>query len=262
MSDEMDAFLKGKAEAEPAPEAEAPPEQEAAPEAEAPPEAEPEGEGEPQQQTRDGRTVPLAALEGERKARQDWKDKAARAETERDELRKQLEEIKRQAEQARQAPQQPQLTPEQEQFERLAEIAAQRVEERNLNNRLNRSEQAARAKHGPDAVDAAVNEFKRAMQANPQIQSLLYQQDDPYGWLIEQAQHVKDVTEFTSNREAFLARERERWLAEQAAQQPAPQRVSPAAGMAPSLANVRSAAPRGAPAFSGPTPMGDLLPNG
>jgi hypothetical protein len=35
--------------------------------------------------------------------------------------------------------------------------------------------------------------------------------------------------------------------------------VSPAAGLQPSLANVRSAAPRGAPAFSGPPSLGDIV---
>jgi hypothetical protein len=260
---EIDDFLKGKAEAEPMAEAEAPPAPEpkdaAPPEAEAPP-APPEGEPEPQQQTRDGRTVPLSALEGERKARQDWKDKAARAETERDELRKQLEEIKRQP-----------PAPPPQQYQPPAPINpaedpqgfVSRIQEVMLNERLNQSELLARRDHGAEKIEAAIAEFKTAAQADPALFPKLYGQPDPYGWMLQQVDKMRAQREIGDDPSAYKskleAEIRERLMAEMGQQQPQQPRVSPAAGMAPSLANVRSAAPRSAPAFSGPPSLGDVL---
>jgi hypothetical protein len=134
-----------------------------------------------------------------------------------------------------------------------------------LNERLNISQAAAQREFGAEAVTAATEEFRQAMEKNPALRAQLYQQLDPYNWVMKQAEVIRMQREIGDDpkayREKLIAEERAKWEAEYSgtAQQAAP--VSPAARMAPSLANARSAAPRSNGAWSGPTPLSDLFPN-
>lgn len=251
---ELDAFLGGAGEPapeappEPAPEPE-PQEQEApeeapeeAPDEEAPPEPKP-GE----------RTVPLAALE---KQRRDHKERAAKLEGERDALLRQLEEIKR----AQQQPAQPQYQPPQQPIDPVQDPAGYhaQVQQIMLNERLNMSEMQLRREIGAEAVDAAINEFKEAAAKDPSLFPKLYQQPDPYGWLAKQVEVMRFQREVGEDPAAYKARLRAEWEAEQAAAQPAAP-AAPAVRLNPSLANVRSAAPRSNGAWAGETPLADIL---
>ncbi|APT57787.1 hypothetical protein RGI145_12360 [Roseomonas gilardii] len=232
-------------------------------EAQAPTDA-PEGE---QQATRDGRTVPLSALEGERRQRQDWKEKALKADGEIAELRRQLEE-------ARKAP--PQQVQQPAAAQDLAWIDPredpvgyhERVQAKILDGHLNISEAMLRQTVNDDAaVDEAVAIFKQAAEQNPGLWNELYSQRHPYGWMFKKFEALRVQREMGDDPAAYRARMEAEIRAKieeefrgggqggAAPQQP----VSPVAGRAPSLAGVRSAAARSAPVISGPTPLGDIF---
>lgn len=252
---ELDDFLNG--EGEPAPDAveellgvpSAPDKPTQEPKAE--PEPEPDDDTPPT--SPDGRTVPLAALEAERAQRRDWKIEATKAQTERDELRKQLDEAKRYA-------QQPPPQPQYQEPPRERTYEEQRAFDE-VNNRLNFSEMAARDKHGDEVIEAAIEEFKKAVEINPSLVTVLHQQVHPYSWLVKEVEGLRLKREIGNDPAAYKARLRAEWEAERGATQEAPQQqqISPAARLAPSLANARSAAPRGAPAYTGPTDLDEIL---
>ena len=251
MSD-LNDFLKGNAEPEPV--AEAPPVETPEPAAEAAPEPEAKANDEPPAST-DGRTVPLAALEKVRAERADHKERAARFEGENAELRRQLEEAKRGPAIQPQAPQP--INPAEN-----PEAFVERIQQVVLNERLNTSELLLRKELGAEKVDAAIAEFQAAAKADPTLFPNLYSQPDPYAWMHKQVERIRAQAEIgddpASYRAKIEAELRAKWEAEHGAP-PAP-RVSPAAGLAPSLANARSAASRSAPTFTGPTPLGDMFP--
>lgn len=252
---ELDAFLGGDKEPAPEvqPEPQAPePEQETQEEPQdAEPQVEDEDEAEP--------TGTLAALQHERNKRRDWKEKAIRAETERDEVRKQLEAFQR-AQQQPPAPQPQQYQPPPQPIDPVQDPAGYhaQVQQLMLNERLNMSEMQLRRELGPEAVDAAITEFKQAAAKNPALMPALYQQPDPYAWMAKQVEVMRFQKEVGEDPAAYKARLRAEWEAEQSAVQPAAP-VSPAARLNPSLANARSAAPRATGAWAGPTPLEDIL---
>lgn len=269
MSETLEDFL-GKPEPEPAPE---PQQREPEQQAEAPkPDAEPEApkpEGEPPEpQQQDDRRVPLAALESERKARQDYKERAARAEAERDMLMKQLEEAKRapvQPEQRQQQFQAPQLPDPQTNpagyISALIEHQRVAAEQMIIHERFNNSELRLRQQIGDEQVDALLAEFEAAAAQDESLRSRVGQQRDPFAWAHKEMQARKLQAEVGSDPEAYKARLRAEWEAEtqgRQTQQTQPQQPT-LPPRAPSLANTRSAAPRAAATFTGPTPLEDIL---
>ena len=252
---QLDAFLK---EDEPAPVAETPPPA---------PEPEPKAEPAPKPETDDDEPIPVAAegepavprraLEDERHKRQNYAVQAAKFEAERDMLAKQLEELKKSPPPqpvAREPlpPIDPSVDPE---------GYHRRVIEVQLNAQLNNSEMLVRDKLGDEAVDAAVVEFKQAAEADPTLFNKLYQQKHPYGWLIKEVERQRLQREVGDDPVKWRETERERIRKEIEAErgaQPA-ERVSPVAGLPPSLANVRSAAGRSAPADTGDMSLDDLV---
>ena len=264
MSGNLDDFLKGGAAPEPAPPPEAP---ERAPEA-AKPEAEPAPEADqpkpdagPDPEQPDGRHIPLQALESERKQRQDWKDRAARAEAERDTLMRQLEE-------ARKAPppqqQQPEQQPEQPQFvdPRVdPDGFLARMHQVTISNRLDVSEMMLRKEVGAETVDRLKTEFMAAANANRALWHELYKQPDPYAWAHQHMASLRFQREIGGDPDAYRAKLEAEIRAKLQAEMPqGPEPVPPAVlpRQAPSLARVNSAAPRNA-VFSGPPSMDDIL---
>jgi hypothetical protein len=264
-NEQLESFLASEAQEatkEPAPQAapEAPPAVPAAqPEAKAPAEskaatATPEPDDAEPPQPLDGEPViPRRAYEDERRKRQDWKEKAARLEGE-------LAAIKRQQEEA--ARPQPQPMPP------LAPIDPSqdpmgftvRIQQVMLNERLNNSEMLLRDKIGDDKVTEYVQEFQQLAQRDPTLFGKLYSQTNPYGWMqreVERQRVLRDVGDDPSAyRSKIEAEARAKWEAEAAAK-PAP--VSPAAGLQPSLATVRSVAGRTAGTWSGEPSLEDVL---
>ena len=261
MSGQLDAFLTGgnPDEGNPAPPPEptqAPPEstpaKDTAPAKDKPPIAsEPEdedpGEAEPGQPV-----VPRRAYETERAKRQNWVERASRAEAERDTLAKQLEEAKR-------GP--PQPSPPPQTFEpidpaRDPEGYTRRVRGVVLNERLNTSEMMALDKHGKEVIDKETEYFQRRTQADPRLWAELYSKPHPYQWMIDNNATARLHEEIGTDPGAYEARLRAKWEQERGA---APPPVSPAAGLPPSLANARSSAPRSSNGFAGPLSMDDIL---
>lgn len=190
--------------------------------------------------------VPVAALEAERKGRQDWKEKAIRAEAALEELRKQQS--------------QPSSTTQQDQpTQWTPEVAL-------LNERMNMSEIMVRQQH--QDVDEMVEVFKKAAEQNPALGTQLAQQRHPWQWMYDQAKRMKAMEEIGADPAAYKQRLRDELLAElkneQASATPAaaaaPVAVSAPAPVIPkTLATARSSAPRSAPAWTGPTPLNDIL---
>jgi len=271
MAGSLDAFLKDGTQpaAEPAtPAATEPPpaasEAAAAPEAPTDPQAAPASPDAPETpsqtdgaatpQPGDPRTVPLDALEGERRQRQDWKERAVKAETEAAALRKDLEAARTAPATTPAPPQMPNLPPIDPAQDPQGYHA--RIQSTLLNERLNMSELVARQALGPERVDALITEFQTAAKDDPSLYAKLYAQPHPYGWLAEQVERIQ----LARDPAAYKAKLRGEWEAEMAAKAtPAATPVSPAAGLQPSLAGVRSAAARSQPAFSGPPDMADVF---
>jgi len=259
---QLDAFLSGGTPPEDAP----PPPPERAPEAAPAKEPRNDGQGakeptkaapEPDDDAEPGEpepgqpNVPRSAYQKERERRQNWVERAGRAEAERDALAKQLEE-------ARKPP--PQSTPPQmlEPIDpaRDPEGYTRRVRGVVLNERLNTSEMMALDKHGKEVIDKETEYFQRRTQADPRLWNELYSKPHPYQWMIENNQTARLHEEIGTDPAAYEARLRAKWEQERGAEPP---RVSPAAGLPPSLANARSAAPRGTNGYSGPLSMDDIL---
>lgn len=184
--------------------------------------------------------VPLAALEAERKQRQDWKEKAIRYE----------EQIKLLKEQ-QQAPQQQPSAPQREMS----------PQEFAINERFNTSELLARKDH-PD-MDEKMAAWEAEAQKNPALRVELMQQRHPWEFVYQQGARLLAMQEIGDDPAAYKERLRQELLAELSPQQP--QSVQPAAAPAPtaalptSLATARSAAARTADAYTGPTPFEDLF---
>jgi hypothetical protein len=266
---QLDAFLAGNApEAEPvaAAEPEAKPEGEAAPVVETKPDAakpdaaKPETDDEPPA-ARDGEAiVPRRAFEAVRHERQDWKAKAVAAETQRDELQRQLAEAK-----AAPAPQPtPQPAPREipnpavdpAGYHQWAEQERSKAE---INQRLNFSEMLVTKELGTEKVAALIADFKEAAQANPQLTAQLYSQPHPYEWAAKQVEIIRAQKEIGTDPAAYRARIIAEYTAANGNGAAPAVPVSPASGMAPSLASARSVAGRSAPAFTGPLSMDDIL---
>ncbi|WP_321967654.1 hypothetical protein [Burkholderia cepacia] len=192
--------------------------------------------------------VPLKALEEERKGRQDWKEKAIRFE----------EELKHLRAQGQQQP-----TQQQQQQERPAALT---YEGALLNERMNMSEMMVRQQHGDDDVDKALEVFQKAVQENPALGAQLAQQRHPWQFMFDQAKRIQAMSEIGSDPAAYRQKVRDEILAELQQQgaapaaQPAAAVAAPAAPVIPrSLATARSAAPRTATAWTGPTALTDIL---
>jgi hypothetical protein len=260
---ELDSFLTSgtqppaptdaPAPAAPPPEAPAAKPDTPAPEAKAPPAPDPD-----EDIGHDGTPISQLAFH---KARTDWKTKTVAAETEARILREQVEAFKKQSV-APPQPQQPQYQPPPEPLDPVRDPVGyhNRLQSVLLNDRLNLSEMLEREKHPPEAFEAAVQEFQAAAAQQPDLYTKLHAQRHPYGWLMKEIEKLRLTRELGDDPTAFRAKiaaeERAKWEAEQG-NGAAP--VSPAAGLPPSLATTRSAAPRSANAFSGPPALDDIF---
>ena len=193
-----------------------------------------------------------------RHKRQNYVAQAAKFEAERDMLAKQLEELKR-------APAPPTQLQAQPQYQPInpaenPQAYHQQVQATLLNERLNMSEMMLRKELGAEKVEAAKAEFMQHAAADPRLYTQLYQQTDPYGWMASEVERLGLIRKVTTDPAGYEAELRAKWEAEAngTGTVPAP-RVSPAAKLPPSLANVRSALPRSSSAYTGPQSLDDIL---
>lgn len=180
--------------------------------------------------------VPLAALEAERRGRQDWKEKAVRFEEEARQLRERIAERNQNNEQQPQ-----QLDP------------IQQVRQEMLNERFNMSEMVARQKY--EDLDAVVATFQEAARANPALAMALHQQVNPYEFAYREGKRIQLLKEVGDDPAAYRAKVEAEIRAEL-------QKTAPTALNLPaSLAGARSTATRSSPAFTGPAPLNSIFPN-
>jgi hypothetical protein len=272
MATELDAFLASEA----GDNTPTPPPAEAPPPAPTP-EPEPKAPPAPEADQDDAETaerldhngqpyVPHQALERERQRRQDWKEKAARAEGELAALRRELDAAKRAP------PPQPQQPPQPVYRAPMPDPASdpqawamhvmQEQTKAFVNHTLNVSERDLRREIGAEKVTEYVNEFRQLSQADPSLVDKLYSNADPYDWMrreVERQRMLRDIGDDPAQyRSKIEAEARAKWEQERQAA-PAERPVSPAVGMQPSLATARSVAGRSAPQWSGEPSLDDVV---
>lgn len=234
MNDELNGFLN---EGSQEPQVEESQAQEASPEVEVQ-----EPQGEPTSPSTD-KHVPLAALEAERNQRKDWKEKAIRAEAERDALRAQYERAAQPAQQE-ERPVDP------------IQVMQQRMIDQHYNTSM------LLAKQSYKDLDEKVEVFMEAAKANPALVAAMQQQPHPYEFAYREAERIMLQKEMGNDPSAFRAKIeaelREKILAEMG-QAPQSAQASGAPRIPQSLAGARSSAARTAGAFSGPPSLDDIL---
>lgn len=191
-----------------------------------------EGNGAPPASEDTTKHVPLAALEAERKGRQDWKEKAIRFE----------EELKALRNQSQQQPR-GEIDPVQAQAERFENVI------------LNASERNAIAAHGKEVVDKAFERYQAEVSKNPALAMQVRNSADPWDELVKVGKRLMALDEIGDDPNAFRTKLRAEVEAELRAslQTQKPEQQLPA-----SLAGARSAGSRGA-TWTGPTPLGSIL---
>lgn len=200
------------------------------------PEAGAESGTTPQEQAKH---VPLAALEAERKGRQDWKERAIRYEEELKALKANQQAAAQQA-----APQQP-----------MDPVA--RVEQQMVNERFNTSEMLMRDKHAD--LDETVDVFSAAAKQNPALLAQLQMARHPWEFAYREGKRLQAMAELGDDPSAYEAKIRAKIMAELQSQ---PTQAAASAPPIPqSLASARSSAARSAPSFSGPQPLKNLFEN-
>lgn len=174
--------------------------------------------------------VPLAALEAERKGRQDWKEKAIRFE----------EELRHLREQASQ-PQQ----------ERVQLDPLQSIQQQLINERFNTSEMLVKQAHAD--ADDVVGVFMEAAKANPALSAALQNQRHPWDFAYKEGKRLTMLKEVGDDPSAYRAKIEAEVMAK--LQQSQPQALN----LPTSLNGVRSVANRSTPTFTGPTPLDAIV---
>ena len=138
------------------------------------------------------------------------------------------------------------------------------MEARLFNERCNMSETIHRGSVGNEAVDAALVEFEAAAKANPALRAELQNQPDPYGFVLRVAKERKilsNVTDLDEYRKTVRAEVEAELKREAEAKAKAEAAEKTRSELPESLAGESSVAKRSSAAFTGPTPMEDILDN-
>lgn len=199
---------------------------------EAQPQADGGGEGAPTASQSQEQHVPLAALEAERKTRQDWKEKAIRYEEELKQLRQQAQ-------------------PQQFQPQQLDPL--QSIQQQVINERFNTSEMLVKRDHAD--ADEVVGVFMEAAKANPALAAALHQQRHPWEFAYKEGKRLLMLKEVGDDPAAYRAKVEAEIRAQLQSQ------AQPQVQLPQSLNGARSVAPRNAPSWTGPTPITELFSN-
>lgn len=125
-----------------------------------------------------------------------------------------------------------------------------------LNERLNMSEMMIR--DTKDDAEAVIAEFMAATQSNPALREQAMKQAHPYKYIYDEGKRMLAMKEI-GDPVAYKEKLRAELLAELGNQgKPAEEQPAPVQ-LPTSLANARSAAPRNATTWQGPTPINDIL---
>jgi hypothetical protein len=203
---------------------------------------------EPQQGTPEAEAVPPTA---DKLPQEEYK--ALREEREkRQQLEAQLETLRRESQQRPQEPQPPvSLWDNEEAWG--GQLVSQAVQQASYQSRLQMSEMLM-AQEVQD-FSAVRNQLFEFVGANPAINQQVAESQHPWKTAYTLFKNQQTMQELgATDIETLRAKIREEVLAEAQAQ-------APAAKIPPSLSNQRSVASRSGPAWSGPTPLGDLIGN-
>lgn len=136
-----------------------------------------------------------------------------------------------------------------------SQVASQAVQQAAYHNKLMTSEFYARK--NIEGFEEVYPELNKWLSDNPSIAQQAAADFDPWGFAYRQYQNQRTIQELGATDVATLEqRLREKIMAELQATQPAPAPAIPQ-----SLANRRNVGSRSGPAWSGPTPLGDLIGN-
>lgn len=172
------------------------------------------------------------------KAREDWKQKATRAEEQAKLYREENERLRKQTESFQQPQQQPQ------QVDPI------------VNMQLTFSEQLLRTelKEATD-IDETIAKFTEEARRDPSLTAAMFQSPHPWKFAYQKMKQIEAMKEIGSDPAAYRAKVEAEIRAQMQAQPQAPQPLNVPA----SLNGARSVAPRNAPTFSGPTPLGSIF---
>lgn len=136
-----------------------------------------------------------------------------------------------------------------------SQVTSQAVQQAAYHNKLMTSEFYARK--NIEGFDEVYPELNKWLGENPSIAQQAAADYDPWGFAHRQYQNQRTIQELGATDVATLEqRLREKIMEEMQAQQPAPAQVIPQ-----SLSTKRNVGARSGPAWSGPTPLGDLIGN-
>jgi hypothetical protein len=187
--------------------------------------------------------VPLAALQEERQKSRTVTERLAQIE-------QMIQASQRQGDQPA-----PRKLPDVfEQPEAYTQSILQMMAEREAGIIAEMSERFTRSKHGDEAVDAA---FETAKAAG--VIDQFRGRKDPWGELVKWHKQHQVMSEIGNDPDAWRAQERDRLRQEVLAELAGQQQKQTAARGAPSLAGQPNLGARAAPAWSGPTPLSEIL---
>lgn len=233
---------------EPAPEPETPPEQpEAVAEEEQPDEgeaeeAEPETPDEPEPQP-EAKSVPLAALQEERSKRQ--------------RLEQELERRIKEAEEVREKEPEPDFF---EDPQGALKRFEQKMEERAIQDRIAISEEMVMAQVGKEKYDEALSAFESAVAENPALVAQMRAHKNPAKFAYDYGNKTRLMQEMGDDPVAYREKLKADLMAEIKAEL-AKEQPAKALPKTTSLAGAKSESGLKTPAWTGPTPLDDLLPS-
>lgn len=174
--------------------------------------------------------------------------------TKRQSLEQQLAELRAEIDRAKNPPAPPPdlwENPEAWQQHFGGQVISQAVQQASLNATLNTSEMLNRKAHAD--FDDAKAEFLRLAEANPSLREQALADPDPWGKAYQIAKTHQTMQQLgATDIDALKVKLREELMAEM--------QVRPAApAIPPTISTENTVAPRTGPAWSGPTPLSDLL---
>jgi hypothetical protein len=141
-----------------------------------------------------------------------------------------------------------------EQPEQYTQAIQAMMAQRESNLIAEMSERFARSQHTDEVVDAA---FESAKAAG--VVDQFRGKKDPWGELVKWHKQHQVMTEIGSDPDAWRAQERDRMRQELMAEMTGQQQKQAAGRAAPSLAGQANLGSRTRPAWSGPTPLSEIL---
>lgn len=263
----LESILSG--EREPAP-VEATTTQTATPETTQEPQGQPEPSSDAEPQADETGKVPLAALHAERSKVKRYTEQVAEFQTKLEQQNAQWEQRFAQMMSAvapKQA--QPEPAPQPEIWDDPPAFVRSQAMEMVSPLRqqvLAMAREVAEVRYQPETVKAAEEAFNRAAatgQIDPEIHRRINNSPNPYAAAVQWHQHTSTMSEIGSDPAAYKAKLAEEIRAQVMAElqqgSPAPAATSAAPVMPSNFATARNVGTRTGPAWSGPTPIGDIF---